>query len=458
MIVSNETFDAFAKHRLNPRSEEFQDLKSRHFVADSPTFGLIRILAERYRLRKSFLSGFTKLHIFVITLRCEHSCLYCQVSRQSSDKLRYDMSLESAERAVDLMFESPAQRITVEFQGGEPLLNWELLEKLVTMVEKRNKHHRKEVSFVVATNLALITDEILEFSKEHNIRISTSLDGPAFIHDANRPRPGRNSHALTTAGIERARKILGAERVSALMTTSRLSLDHPIEIIDEYVRQGFRSIFLRPISPYGFAVRTQDRTGYDFGKFMQFYKTGLEYILDLNRRGINFQEAYAKIILTKILTPFPTGYVDLQSPSGLGISVVVYNYDGDVYASDEARMLAEMGDKRFRLGNVHANSYREIFLSKALTSTLYGSSIETLPGCADCAFQPFCGVDPVYHHTVQGDIIGHRPTSDFHKRNFEIIKLLFHYLIDGKREVRRIFLAWVTDRSVSEIELEAQLA
>jgi hypothetical protein len=68
-----------------------------------------------------------------------------------------------------------------------------------------------------------------------------------------------------------------------------------------------------------------------------------------NRDGRTFPEIYATLILKKILTPYPTGYVDLQSPAGAGFGVVVYNYDGEVYASDEARMLAEMGDTGFRL-------------------------------------------------------------------------------------------------------------
>ena len=64
-------------------------------------------------------------------------------------------------------------------------------------------------------------------------------------------------------------------------------------------------------------------------------------------QGTPFLETYAQLLLTKILTPYPTGYVDLQSPAGAGIGVAVYNYDGDVYVSDEARMLAEMGDRIF---------------------------------------------------------------------------------------------------------------
>ena len=75
-----------------------------------------------------------------------------------------------------------------------------------------------------------------------------------------------------------------------------------------------------------------------------------------------------------MLTPFDTGYVDLMSPAGIGIGAVVYNYDGDVYASDESRMLAEMDDKTFCMGNVHQHSYEELFLSDALLGPLESPS------------------------------------------------------------------------------------
>src|SRR4051794_28534592 len=126
--------------------------------------------------------------------------------------------------------------------------------------------------------------------------------------------------------------LLGRDAVSALMTTTAKSLTIPTEIIDEYLSQGFRSIFLRPISPYGFALKSAAKIGYSSAAFLAFYEEGLRYILDLNRQGIGFREEFAAIVLRKALTPFPTGYVDLQSPAGLGITVIVYNYDGDVYA------------------------------------------------------------------------------------------------------------------------------
>ena len=75
-------------------------------------------------------------------------------------------------------------------------------------------------------------------------------------------------------------------------------------------------------------------------------------------------------MLSKMLTPLESGFVDLRSPAGIGIGAIVYNYDGDVYASDEGRMLAEMGDRTFRLGNVYENTWEELMTSDALLDPL----------------------------------------------------------------------------------------
>jgi uncharacterized protein len=451
LAVPRGTARRIVKRDLEPQSDLYLRLRAGQFLFDNQSSPLLDLLATKYRTKKSFLDGFTKLHIFVVTLRCEHSCLYCQVSRQSADRKKYDMTEETAEKALDLMFSSPAPHMTLEFQGGEPLLNFDLIRFIVPRAKELAAKHGRSLAIVVATNLAIVTDEMLRYFRDEKVEISTSLDGPAFIHNANRPRPGKNSYELAVQHIERARDIVGHQHVAALMTTTRLSLDYPIEIIDEYVRLGFHSIFLRPISPYGFAVRTKAKTGYETERFLDFYKRGLAHIVELNRQGTDIAEVYAKIILTKILTPLATSFVDLQSPAGAGISVAVYNYDGDVYASDESRMLAEMGDSRFRLGNVHRDDYRQIFGSDRLVDITEASVVESLPGCSDCAFQLYCGSDPVFNYAVDGDVVGHRPTSAFCHRNMEVIRHLFTLLGREDHELYRIFFAWVRNSSVQEV-------
>lgn len=444
LFLPTDQFAAFATGRLDAAAAPYASLKAKQFLLDSNSTVPVQLLATKYRTKKAFLDGFTSLHLFIVTLRCDHSCGYCQVSRVTGDRQAFDMTRDTADRAVDLMFSSPAPTLKVEFQGGEPLLNFELVRYVVEMVQRRNEAERRTIQFVVATNLAPLTDEMLEFLRAHSVCLSTSLDGPAFLHDANRPRPGRNSHELTIRQLARAREALGHDRVAALMTTTPLSLKYPREIIDEYVRHGFDSIFLRWVSPYGFAVRSGLAQRYAVDDYLEFYKAGLDYVIELNRRGTPLLEVYTQILLRKILTPFPTGYVDLQSPAGAGIGVVAYNYDGDVYASDEARMLAEMGDKSLRLGNVHENTYREIFGGPVLRALVESSVVESLPGCSECAFAPFCGSDPVFHWATQHDPIGHRPTSAFCGRNMGIFRHIFDLLQNGDGFVQRLFTSWAT--------------
>ena len=146
-----------------------------------------------------------------------------------------------------------------------------------------------------------------------------------------------------------------------------------------------------------------------------------------------------------MLTPFNPGYVDLMSPAGIGTQALVYNYDGDIYASDEGRMLAEMGDKTFRLGNAMTNSYEDIIFSDALLNPIEDSFTGSVPMCSECAFEPYCGAEPVFHHATQGDPVGHKPTSGFCTRNMEIFRHLIE-LMENSPEIERIFRSWVASR------------
>jgi His-Xaa-Ser system radical SAM maturase HxsB len=445
VVLERQTLEALVRHRLSASDQLYDDLKSKHFIIDRDSSVGMDLLALKVRTKLQRIADFTGLHIFVVSLRCEHSCPYCQVSRQSNDKLAFDMSAETAEKALALVFRSPSQGIKIEFQGGEPLLNFPLIRHVVERAEILNESEHRDLQFVIATNLAVINQEILEFCRGHEILISTSLDGPADLHNANRPRPGNDSYERAIEGISRVREALGRDRVSALMTTTKLSLGRVRDIIDEYVRQGFKGIFLRPLSPYGFAVKTKWYKAYDAKEWLDFYFAGLDYILTLNRAGYAFTEFYAATILAKMLTPFEPGFVDLRSPAGIGIAAIVYNYDGDVYASDESRMLAEMGDKTLRIGNVHRNRYEDIMLSDALLGPIEESFAASAPMCSDCAFEPFCGADPVFHHATQGDFVGNKPLSAFCARNMSIFRRLITLMRDDL-EVRRLFVRWANSR------------
>jgi His-Xaa-Ser system radical SAM maturase HxsB len=444
LVVKRDQLNDLIRHRLPHGSDLYDDFKSRHFIRDADSDVVLDLLALKYRTKLARVSQFTSLHMFVVTLRCDYTCAYCQVSRQTEDRSAYDMSDATASAAVEMTFRSPAPAIKIEFQGGEPLLAFDRIKSVVEIAEARNAQESRNLQFVIASNLSLISDQILDYCDRHDIYFSTSLDGPSSLHDRNRPKPGKNGYELTIRGIKRIQARLGRDRVSALMTTTERSLSHVKEIIDEYVRLGFRSIFLRPLSPYGFAVSTGQVEKYDTERWLSFYREGLSYILELNKHGYSIRETYAAIILRKMLTPQNPGYVDLQSPTGLGISAIVYNYDGAVYASDESRMLAEMGDYSFRLGQLGANSYEEMMLSTTLLDALEAGVAEGSPLCSECAFVPYCGADPVYHHATQRDMMGNKALSGYCARNMAIFRHLIALMEDSPAD-RSILLRWAFD-------------
>lgn len=450
-VLPPGTVRALLEGGIAPGSDIYRALRARQFLLESLESPQLDILATKYRTKNSHMDEFTQLHMFVITLRCDQACQYCQVSRvgAESDKSRFDMSLDTADRSIDLMFESPARHIVIEFQGGEPTLNFATIQYLVERGRSLEASKGKDLRIVLTSNAASLSDDQLAFMNNHRVCLSTSLDGPVHVHNQNRPRIHENSYDLAVRGIDRARAALGFENVHALMTTSKYSLGYPNEIVDEYVARGFRSIFLRRLNPYGFAAKPQPLGGYTPEEFLDFYRAALDHILALNLQGVYFEEVFAKILLTKILTPFPSSFVDVQSPSGAGIKCVVYNYDGRVYASDEARMLAEMGDDSFLLGDVHTDSYEAIFSGPAIRALTSISVNQSLPGCSDCAYQVFCGADPIRSYTTQRDVYGHRPTSEFCRVNLAVIRHLFD-LLENRKELKPIFMAWIRQHPVDE--------
>ncbi|WP_194714265.1 His-Xaa-Ser system radical SAM maturase HxsB [Noviherbaspirillum soli] len=441
-LIEREPLQRLVSGQMRAEDPHYADLRARHFLTDAHSRMAPDLLAIKVRTRHEQLANWTGLHIFVLTLRCEHACPYCQVSRQSEDKATFDMSREHAEKAIGLVLQSPNPAVKIEFQGGESFLNFEMMKYVVLRAKAANQNlpQPKGLTFIAATNLAVIDDEMLNFCAEHDIGISTSLDGPRELHNKNRPRPGGDSYERTIAGISKVRQRLGRRSVSALMTTTEASLPLVHEIIDEYLEQEFSGIFLRPLSPYGFALKTKFYRAYNAERWLQFYDEALDYIIELNRQGIEFREYYAATILTKMLTCRDPGYVDLMSPAGIGLGAVVYNYDGAVYASDEARMLAEMKDTKFKLGTVD-DSFQTLFTNETFLEALDESFAYSAPMCNDCAFEPWCGSDPIFHWGQQQDMVGRKPESEFCQRNMHIYRGLIRRM-EADSFVRRLFTRW----------------
>lgn len=440
MIISPKGSVQKIVDRTLPKDDLYKSLVANFFISEQMIPPLAEVYAERLREKKRFLESWTGLHIFVMTLRCNQNCVYCQASSQNEESAGCTMSKETMAKSVELMFHSPSDSITMEFQGGEPSLVPDLIEYGIQLAEEKNKTAQKEIHYVLCTNSIHLTDRTLEICKKYGVVISTSLDGPAFLHNSNRGK--KDSYEKVVAGIEKGRMAVGPNKVSALMTTSVEGLNYPIEIVNEYVKLGFHAIFLRALNPYGLATHNDNWSEYT-DRFIEFYKKAFEHILELNRRGIYFVEEFAAIILRKMLTPYCTGFVDLQSPAGVINSVLIYNYDGGVYCSDESRMLAEFKDYTFRLGSVN-DKYEDLVFGKKAKEIANTWANEALAGCSDCALRQYCGADPVRNYSTQGDMYGNRATSLLCRKNKAIIEYLISLIIERHDEVMPIFRSWLS--------------
>lgn len=421
------------------------DLKAKFFLASAGSRGHDRLLRSRVAERRAVTTQGPGLHIVVPTLQCGHTCQYCQVSRSLGSE-GYTMSGEDLEKVCHSIFESKAPSLTVEFQGGDPLVQFGLVRRAIEKIANLNRDHCRSVRFVVATTLHQLTDEMCGFFREHSVYMSTSVDGPPHLHNRNRPVPTRDSFERTVAGIELARSCIGEHSVSALTTITRQSLRFPEEIVDQYIELGLNEIFLRPLALYGFAKRNVSSLGYTLDEYFDFYVRAFDRILYWNRHGHPIREVMASIWLNKMLSPFDAGFVDLQTPSGAGLGVLVYHYDGYVYPSDEARMLADMGDRSLRLGKI-GDPLSALRNSELQRKFIEVSSSNSEPSCRECAYNRFCGKDPVGTYAEFHDLHARAETTTHCQRSMKLFDFLHSRLRNADSWFLDLTYAWAQPAS-----------
>jgi len=428
-------------------------LRARNFLRSALD---VNAIAERVRSKRRFLDYGPNLHMLVVTLRCNETCVYCHASRANMDAVHTDMTPEIGEKCVDLMLQSTSPSVTLEFQGGEPLVNFPVMRHVIEYALAKNRAYGKDLGFTMVSNLALMDEEKLAYLVDKRVQICTSIDGPEPIHNKQRVLAGGNAHRETVRWIERINKRyidIGLDptlyHVEALLTTTREALKYPREIVDTYVNLGCRAIFLRPVDPFGFAGKTAQVVEYDRAAYRDFYRTAVEHILGMNRRGEQVLERYAAIFLTKILAGEDPNFLDIRSPSGSGIGGLAYNYDGGIFTSDEGRMLHEMGDSAFLIGDVRTATYRGLMKHETVRALVMASLREVQPDCVSCTYVPYCGVQPEHSYRTQGTIFGRMRESTVCSVHKGIKDFLFEKLREDDEQTVEILRRWTTVRERS---------
>jgi His-Xaa-Ser system radical SAM maturase HxsB len=446
-MLDKADFTRFIEGGVKPGEALYDELAGRGFIRDRMDFGA---LSDSFLGQTSFrfVPG-PSLHMVVVTLRCNQKCRYCHSSVVDPSRTDTDMDLETATKTVDFIFATPNPSICIEFQGGEPLLNWPIVKYIVEYASAKAKSQKRRLLLALVNNFTLMTDDKLQFLIDRGVSICTSLDGPADLHDANRPFLGGGAaQPKVVSWLRRIMALANADDIrkpylpSALMTTTRLSLTRGREIVDLYRELGMDQIFLRPLSPIGYAKRVWGEIGYDYGDFLRFYETTLDYILELNRTGASrIMERNAVILLTKIVKGEDPGFMDLRSPAGAVLGCLAYNYDGRIFVSDEGRMVDHQGDPMFNVGKV-TDTWIDVLGHPTARACVAASNLETQPMCAQCAYKPWCGAEPVFHYEMQRTIAGQMPTSPWCGVHMGVFDVLMKRLREPA--ARAVFDDWLS--------------
>lgn len=448
VFLNRDEFQKLVDNQLDDDQELVNKLKQGYFIYDMHKELFVDEVKAEVRNKKGYLFEGTQLHIFILTKECNQKCIYCQASASNQYDSQYYMSEETAERAVDIAFQSPSRNLNFEFQGGEPLLNFSVLKHIVEYTNTKNIDYQRNITFNLVSNLILLDDEMLDFLVSNNISICTSLDGDEVLQKLNRPCDTDGYFGFIKCNIVRISE-MGSQcdkpfyKAQAIQTTTRHSLSKAKSIVDEYVSLGFNSLFLRPLTPLGFAKDRWGKIGYSPEEFLTFYKEAFTYIMELAIDGVNICETYATILLKKILGNSVMNYMELRSPCGGAIGQLAYHYNGNIYTCDEGRMLAESGDESFKLGDVHTNSYQNLIESDVTKTLCVASCLETIPGCQECVYSPYCGTCPIYNYAQEGSVFALMPANYKCKINKGILDYIFEKINENDEKIMNVFAKWI---------------
>lgn len=438
VFLSKVDFNNFISDINKCGHDVVQKLKEKFFITPTEKKQIVDSIRETKILTKhSYLTNDGLLLMVVPTINCNCSCVYCQVNSRFNNCSKEDLSFQSLVNFCTFAISLPHKDIKIEFQGGEPLLAFDQIKFIVKRLSKLNRKISKTLSYVVCTNLLALKKSHIKFLKKYDIQISTSIDGCKDIHDANRPsRLYKSTFEKTLENINLLKN--NGIYPSALVTITNVNLNNMKAIVDEYIRLGFSGIFLRPLNNYGMAFRNSN-IKYSASDFLSNYKKAVEYIIELKKTGVNIKEEYFTILLRKLYSPFNDGFVDMQNPCALGQMCMIVDQKGDIYPSDEARMISEMGDQEWRMGNINN---KDCFVSmKHIQDRIkINGEIEEVKHCKNCAYRKICFTDPIRDWYIEK--YSHDNYCELKEGIFDF---LFMRIKNADKEEERIFWEWANE-------------
>lgn len=354
-VVDDITYDVISLYEENFADEIISKLKSsynedeirecisevKELVEDGQLFteDIYEPFVEKFKEKRQTVVKALCLHI---AHDCNLACKYCFAEEGEYHGRRALMSFEVGKKALDFLVANSGNRVNLEvdFFGGEPLMNWDVVKQLVAYGRSLEKPNNKKFRFTLTTNGVLLNDEVMEFVNKEMSNVVLSLDGRKEVNDRMRPfRTGKGSYDLIVPKFQKLAESRNQTNYYIRGTFTRNNLDFS-EDVKHFADLGFKQMSIEPVvgpeeDPY--SIREQD-----LPQIMEEYdKLALEYI-DRYKKGNGFNFFHFMIDLTQ----GPCVYKRL-SGCGSGTEYLAVTPWGDFYPCHQF-----VGNEDFLMGNV----------------------------------------------------------------------------------------------------------
>ena len=306
---------------------------------------------------------------------CNMRCKYCFASTGHFGVERKLMPEDTAKKAIDFVIQASEGRknIEIDFFGGEPLLNFDVVKKTVEYAREQGKKHGKNFRFTITTNALDLTDDHISYFNENMSNVVLSIDGRPEINDNMRMTiEGSGTYSHILPNIKNFVQSRGDKDYYVRGTFTRENLDFSKDVI-HLADCGFGNISVEPVvaaKSSGLDIREQDIEQL----FKEYEKLAMEYILrKQNGEGFNFFHFMID------LSQGPCAAKRLAG-CGAGDEYVAVTPEGDIYPCHQF-----VGISEFKLGNVYTGVVNHDIRNKFKTSNVY-----TKPKCNECWAKFYC--------------------------------------------------------------------
>ena len=349
--------------------EQILELKESGQLFSPDTFeGMAGTLKEK-------TAGVIKALCLHIAHTCNLNCSYCFASQGKYHGERAVMSLEVGKRALDFLIENSGTRrnLEVDFFGGEPLMNFEVVKELVRYAREIEKKHNKNFRFTLTTNGVLIDDDVIDFANKEMSNVVLSLDGRKEIHDRFRvDYAGNGSFDKIVPKFQRLVESRGGKNYYMRGTFTHANPDF-LEDIKVMLDLGFKELSMEPVvcAPGDAAELTDE----DIEIVMEQYEALAELMLKKHREGDGFTFYHYMIDLKG----GPCIYKRI-SGCGSGTEYMAVTPWGDLYPCHQF-----VGDDKYRLGSIYEGVTNEKAQKEFLDCNVYAKK-----DCRDCWAKLYC--------------------------------------------------------------------